>query len=152
MEVVRPRAERADDESIALKSLVHRRRLVNAPHDRLEITDVECPRIEVAIPSHHVERVVIEHDLVDAVVLFHENREVSHLVDWLRETWAPDVALGVRRAFDQLSEFIPISLWPAHVSPALEDQDLRLFACQLESIAMQNAAMNDQVVAFVERQ
>src|SRR5690242_15893209 len=40
MKVVRPRAERADDEAIALESLMHRRWLVDAPDDWLEVVDV----------------------------------------------------------------------------------------------------------------
>src|SRR5678816_4150393 len=51
IEVVWPRAERADDESVSFERLVHRRRLVNAADDRLEVADVERPRVEVAIPS-----------------------------------------------------------------------------------------------------
>src|SRR5258705_10901577 len=41
MEIIGTRAERADDESISLKGLVHRRGLVHAPDDRFEIVDVE---------------------------------------------------------------------------------------------------------------
>ena len=60
MEIVRPRAERADDEAVALEGLVHRRRLVHAPDDRLEVVDVERPGIELAVPPDDVERMVIE--------------------------------------------------------------------------------------------
>ena len=80
MEIVRARAERADDESVALKSLVNRRRLMNASDDRLEVVDVERPRIEISVPADDVERMMVEHELVDSVVLLHENREISHLV------------------------------------------------------------------------
>src|SRR6185503_21015722 len=55
IEVVWSRAERADDEAVALEGLVHRRRLMHAPDDRLEVVDVERPGIEVAIPPHDVE-------------------------------------------------------------------------------------------------
>src|SRR3954465_2566387 len=73
MKVERTRAERADDEAIALKGLVHRRRLMHAAHDGLEVLDVERPRIELSVPADHVEWMVIERDLVDPVVLLDEN-------------------------------------------------------------------------------
>src|ERR1700730_9183929 len=62
---------------------MNRWRLVYTPHDRLEIVDVERPGIEVSVPTHDVERMMVQHDLVDPVVLFHQNRKVSHLIDRL---------------------------------------------------------------------
>ena len=56
IEVERPRAERADDEVVALERLVHRRRQVDAADARLEIVDAERPRVVVAVPSHEIER------------------------------------------------------------------------------------------------
>src|ERR1700730_12539166 len=131
---------------------MNRWRLVYTPHDRLEIVDVERPGIEVSVPTHDVERMMVQHDLVDPVVLFHQNRKVSHLIDRLDERRAPDVALGVRSALDQLSEFIAIPLGPPHVSPALEDNELRLLGFQVEFVAMQNAAVDDEIVALVKWQ
>src|SRR5688572_32873321 len=69
VEIIRTRAEGANNEPVTLESLVDRRRLVHAPYDRLEVVNVERPRIEVAVPTHDVERVVVEHDLVDPVRL-----------------------------------------------------------------------------------
>ena len=95
---------------------------------------------------------VVEHALVDPVVLLHENRKISHLVDRLDESRTPDVALGVWRALDQLSEFVAIALGPAHVPPALEDQELRLLlGVQVEAIAVENAAVDNEIIAFTER-
>src|SRR6185437_15952805 len=48
MEVIRTRAERADHETVALERLVHGRWLVYASNDRLEVHDVERPRIEIS--------------------------------------------------------------------------------------------------------
>ena len=84
VEVVGPRTERADHKAIALKRLVHRRRLVNPSDDRLEIVDAEGPRIEVPVPSDHVERMMVEHQLVERVVLFDEDRKVAFLVARVR--------------------------------------------------------------------
>src|SRR6266542_4019043 len=115
--------------------------------DRLEVVDAERPRKEVAVPSGNVERMVIEHDLVDAVVLLHVERKISHLIVRLDENRAADVALGVRRAFDQLAELVPIALRPADVSAALEDEQLRLVALFREAIAMENSAVDDEIIA-----
>src|SRR5438552_9815752 len=98
MEVVRAGAERADDKPIALESLVHGRRLVNASDDRLEIVDVERPRVEVAVPADDIERVMIEDDLVCRLLLEKKNREISHLIDWLVEGRQSNVSLSVRCA------------------------------------------------------
>src|SRR5215218_5781175 len=59
VEVVRSGAEAADHEPIALECLVDRRRLVHPSYDRLEVVDVESPGIEVPVPAHHVERMMI---------------------------------------------------------------------------------------------
>src|SRR2546423_15123037 len=132
---------------------MHWRWLVDASDDGLEVVDVESPRIEVAVPSHDVQRMVVEHDLVDAVVLLHENRKISHLVYGLDVCRPADVALRIRGAFDQLSEFVAIPLRPPHVPPALEDQQLRLLlGVQIEAIAVQDAAMDDEIIAFVKWQ
>src|SRR5687767_11088563 len=72
MKIVRPRTERADDESVALECLVYRRRLMDAADDRLEVHDVECPWIEISIPADHIERMVVQHQLIDSVVLLYE--------------------------------------------------------------------------------
>ena len=131
---------------------MHRWGLVNSAHDRLEVVDVERPRVEVAIPAHDIERMVIEHDLVDPIVLLHEDRKISHLVDWIRERRPPDIALRVRRTFDELTELIAVSLGPAHVPSALKDHELWLLGVQVEAIAVEDAAMDDEVIAFPERE
>src|SRR2546423_2585932 len=125
---------------------------MDAPDDRLEVVDVERPRIEVAVPAGYIEWMVIEHDLVDAVVLLHQNRKVPHFIDRLDKRGTPDVALRVRRSLDQLPEFVAISFRPANVSAAFEDQNLGLLAGQLKPVAVENSPVNNEVVAFVERQ
>src|SRR5947208_7975830 len=112
--------------------------LVYASDDRLEVVDVERPRIEVAVPADYIERMVIENDLVCRLLLDKKNREISHLVDGIDEGWPPDVALRVRRSLLQLAEFIAITLWPAHRSAAFEDENLRLFAVHVEAVALGN--------------
>jgi hypothetical protein len=100
MKVVWSRAEGANNEPVALKSLMHWGRLVNFADDRFEVVDVEDPRVEIAVPSHHVEWVVIEGDLVDAVVLLDENREVALLIMGVQLGWPPNVTLGIRSTLE----------------------------------------------------
>ncbi len=49
-----------------------RGRLVVASDYRLEIPYVERPGIEVAVPTHDVEWMVIEHEFVEGIVLLDE--------------------------------------------------------------------------------
>src|SRR5688572_18995261 len=124
---------------------------MNPAHDRLEVVDVERPRVEVSIPADHVQWMVVEHDLVDTVVLLYQDGKITHLVDCLDMGWTADVALRVRRALYQLPEFIPITLRPAYMSAALEDEHLRRSAAEIEPIAVQDSAVDDEIVALAER-
>src|SRR3954468_4211182 len=125
---------------------------MNSSHDWLEVVDVEGPWIEVAVPSNDIERMVIEHDLVDSIVLLYEDREVTHLVNRLDESRTSNVALRVWCSFDQLAKLIPIALRPAHVSPALEDHKLGLILrAQVKPISMEDSSMDYEIVSFVER-
>ena len=69
---------------------------MNASDDRLEVVDVEGPGIEVAVPADHIERMMVEHDLVDSVILLHQDREIPRLVVRAQRGRAADVALAVR--------------------------------------------------------
>ena len=89
-----------------LERLVHRRRLVDAPDDRLEVVDVERPRIEEAVPAHDVERVVVEHHFGEAVVLLDDDREVALLVEVVS-------AVGRRKSRSQYGA--PSTIWPYSV-------------------------------------
>ena len=134
--------ERADHEAVALEGLVHRRRLVDAADDRLEVVDVEDPGIEVAVPADHVERMVVEHQLVDRVVLLDQEREIALLVVRPELQRTPDVALGVGRAFEQLAELVAVALGEADVPAALEDQELGRAAGEIQPPAMQDVAVD----------
>src|SRR6478752_6952518 len=150
MEVVRPRAERADDEPVALESLMHRRRLVHAPDDRLEVVDVERPGIELAVPADDVERMMIEDDLVQSVVLLHDDLMIAHLIVRVQLARHADVTLRVRRALDELTELVAIPLGRADVAAPLHDQELRRLTASIEAIAVHDAAVDDQIVTFPE--
>src|SRR4051794_7657101 len=115
---------------------MHRRRLVHPPDDRLEVADVERPRVEVAVPADDVEWMMVENELVDAVVLLDEELEVAHLVVGVQHERTADVALGVWRALLELAELVPIALGPANVPAAFHDEQLRA-GWGRELIAMQ---------------
>src|SRR5688572_22009277 len=102
---------------------------------RLEVTNVECPRIEVAVPSDDVERMVVEHELVDAVVLFYVQREIAHLIARLEQNRPSDVALGVGRSLDELSEVVLVARRIADVTAALEYHQLCLLSFEIHSEA-----------------
>ena len=78
---------------------------MNATDDRLEVVDVEDPGIEISVPSNDIERMVIEHQLVDRIVLFHENTKVALLVVRLELDWAPMVGalIVTRGVWDAMS-------------------------------------------------
>src|SRR3954463_13778198 len=101
---------------------MHRRRRGAPPDDRLEVADVERPRVEVAVPADDVEWMMVENELVDAVVLLDEELEVAHLVVRVEDERTPDVSLRIRCAFLQLAELVAIPLRPPHVSAAFHDE------------------------------
>src|SRR5437899_2017024 len=68
-------------------------------------------------------------------------------LELLRST---DVTLGIGRALLQLAELIAITLRPAHVSATLHDEKLRMIAFHVELEAMQDAAMDDEVVSLAK--
>ena len=60
MIVKQTRDKRADNEIVALKSLVSRRRLVNTTRDRLEISDIEDPGIKITVPPDHIKGMMVK--------------------------------------------------------------------------------------------
>src|SRR6266550_8101652 len=127
---------------------MNRWRLMHSAYDRLEIVNVECPRVEIPIPADDIEWVMVENELIEAVVLLHEQAKITHLVVRLELDRSPDVALRIGRAFLQLPELVAISFGPTHVSAALHDEELWLIPLHVELEAMQNAAMDDEVVSL----
>ena len=52
------------------------------------------------------------------------------------------------RSLDELAELVAVPLGPAHVAPALHDEQLGLLAAQIQPIAVHDAAVDDEVVAL----
>src|SRR4051794_28647023 len=108
VEVELPGTEGADDEVLARKGLVRRRRLVDAAGDRLEVVDRERPREEVAVPADDVEGVVVEDVGLVAVAHADLDRELALLADRLQLRRRVDVAVVVRRAFHDLPVLVAV--------------------------------------------
>src|SRR6185503_13371099 len=108
--------------------------LMDASDDRLEVADVERPRIEVAVPADDVEWMMVEDQLVDPVILLYQKSKVAHLVVRGQLERAPNVALGVRRTFLELAELVAVALGPPHVATTLHHKKLRLLALRIELV------------------
>jgi hypothetical protein len=80
---------------VALEGLVDGRRLVDTPGDRLEISDVEDPRIEIAVPADHVEGMVVEHVTGEPVADLDAHLELAPLGVGLQLLRGADIALTV---------------------------------------------------------
>src|SRR5687767_332711 len=118
--------------------------------DGLEVVDVERPRVEVAVPPDDIERMVVEHDLVQSIVLLHDERVLAFLVDRPEVRGAADVALRVWRALLELTELIAITLRPADVAAAFEHEEL-VVDLLVHPETVEDAAMGDEVVALAIR-
>src|SRR5438477_10360415 len=59
--------KRAHHKPVALECLMDWRRKMKPPHARLEILDVDRPRVIVAVPTHYIERMMIEDRFRDRV-------------------------------------------------------------------------------------
>ena len=131
---------------------MHRRWLVDPAHDGLEVVDVEGPGIEVTIPSDDVERMVVENEFVDGVVLLDQQAKVALLVVGTELGGAANIAFGVGRALEQLPEFIAIALGPANVAPALEYHELGWPRGGVQAPPMQDIPVDHDVVALAIRE
>src|ERR1700680_1682777 len=76
IEIERPWTKRAHHKVIALEGLMYRRRAMKPTPARLEVFDVDGPRIVVAIPPDHVKRMMIENGLRDRVALLDQQPKV----------------------------------------------------------------------------
>ena len=94
---------------------------------------------------------VVEHDLVEPVVLLDQDGKVAHLVVRCELGRPADVALAVGRALDELAELVAIALGPAHVPAALHHQQLGRLGPEIEPVAVQDAAVDDEIVALADR-
>ena len=87
---------------------MHRRRLVLAARDRLEVVNRKSVGIEVTVPAHHIERVVVERVAAHVVGSFqpHLDGPACHL-ELVR---AAEIALAVRGHLGQLPVARPVAI------------------------------------------
>ena len=95
MVVEQPRHEGADYEARPVEGLVHRRRLVDAPGDRLEVLDVEGVGPQMAVPADNVQRVVLIDQTGDHPARLDSHLEFAGLVVGRQLVGRTDVALAV---------------------------------------------------------
>jgi hypothetical protein len=124
------------------------RRLVDATHDRLEVVDAEDPGVEVAVPTDDVEWMVVEDQLVERVILLHEDPEIALLVVRAELDRPANIALAERRPFQQLPELVAVPLWPTHVPTTLKDEQLGLVrGSGIELPAVRDIPMDNYIIA-----
>src|SRR5690242_9596191 len=100
------RDERTDHKIMRLKGLMDRRRLMDATGDRLEVLNVKDPWVEIAIPSDHVEGVVVEDMFGQPVANLDPHFEFAALGMSLKVFGHAKITLGVWRMLEQLPEFV----------------------------------------------
>ena len=119
---------------------------MNAPRDRLEVVDGERPRIEEAVPAHHVERVVVEDVLLIAAAHPNLDQELTALPAGVEVGRRMDVTVVVRRALEDLPVLVAVAPRDLDQPGSLEDE-VALLAFGHESV--RRAARNDDVVAVL---
>ena len=146
VEVVEPRHERADDEAGAGERLVHRRRLVEAPDDRLEVVDAQRPRVHVAVPADDVEGMVAVDVTGEPGAGAHEHLDVL-TVDEQRAVRAAQVALGERRAVGELAGRREVLGRDVDVAARRQHEQLDSPGRRSDDPAVGHAGRHDDVVA-----
>src|SRR5687767_11391168 len=103
--------ERANNKVVSLKCLMCRWRLMDSARDRLKVFDVKYPRIEITIPANDIKGMVIQNVLTQPIPHFDVHFKLATLCVGLQVFRQPNVALRIRRMFEHLTKFIPITLW-----------------------------------------
>ena len=101
---------------------MRRRRHVDPPGDRLEVVDVERPRVEVAVPADDVERVVVDLVVLVAVADADLEAELAALAVRLELGRRVDVPVVERRVLHQLPVLVPVPLGDLDQPGRLEEQ------------------------------
>src|SRR4249919_850391 len=95
---------------------------MDASRDWLEVMHGECPGIEVAVPADDVERVVVDDIRLVAAAHAHLHRELALLAHSAQLRRGMDVAVVVRRAFDELSVLVAVTPRNLDQAGRLEDE------------------------------
>src|SRR6266513_517775 len=95
---------------------------MDATRDRFEVVHGERPRIEVAVPPHDVEGVVVEEVRLVAAAHADLDRELALLTMRVQLSRRVDVAVVVRRAFEHLAILVAVALRDLDQPGSLEDE------------------------------
>jgi hypothetical protein len=123
---------------------------VDPAGDRLEVVDRERPRVEVAVPADHVERVVVDPVGLVAVADAHLDLVVALVAVGVQRRRRVDVAVVVRRALEQLAVLVAVTLRDLDQARRLEDEVALLV--RLGDEAVRRAARDDEIVAVLVRE
>src|SRR5687767_4376262 len=94
---------------MCLESLMHGRRLVYASGNRLEVFDVKNPWVEISVPADDIEGVVIKHVFTQPISYFDSHLKLAAFGVRFQFFGDANIALGIRRMFEHLSEFVSIA-------------------------------------------
>ena len=122
-----------------------RRRLVDPPGDGLEILDVEDPRIQEAVPAHHVERMEVEVVGRQLIARLDAHLELPALHVRLEPLRTADVALAVGRVLEQLPVLVPVAPRRLDLGHRFDDQEALVAGVHHHAVG--GAARQDHVVA-----
>src|SRR3990172_5109993 len=123
MVVQLPRNKRENIKTRRLNRLMYRRRLVHPPSYRLEVVDVENPRIQVTVPANNIQRVKVEDVGHESIVNLHTDLKLTTLLmrdQFLRPSKVP---VTERRQLHQLTIIVPVATRHLHRPPRLRHQE-----------------------------
>src|SRR5262249_35562077 len=145
------RRKRAHHISANLKGLMDRRRLVHRSGDRFEILRVEGERVEIAIPTDRIERMMCQRDPRESWSILYENVDVFLLIDGNYFARPVEVALRIRRSHFDLPLVIQIALRNPNRTDRLENEIILLLnVVRDESVG--DSTGNDNVILSAIRQ
>src|SRR5207249_1590553 len=81
MGIQNSRGKSANDVSTDFKSLMDRRRLMNSARNRFKILGIKCERIQVAIPTNRIERMMGKSHSSKPRPILDQNIDVFLLID-----------------------------------------------------------------------
>ena len=115
------RYKRADDKIRSLEGLVHGRRLVDAPGDRLEVSNIEDPGVLAAVPTDGIDGVKVIPVAGNKITYFHAHLKIATLGMRFQLFWAANIALTIGGVLQHLTVFIEIAMRRFDCAMRLDD-------------------------------
>src|SRR5690554_4128674 len=123
MVIVQTWTEAAQNESIGLKSLMHRRRLMDPPGYGLKIVYGKAPGKMIPIPSHKIEGMASVNIRIDQPLFFDLHLKISKFIMGLQVAGQFHIPFAEWRMFHQLTKFIAVAFGRAHRGERFHDQE-----------------------------